>query len=304
MQLLFGARFLTLSASLLLTSILSATTNAQVKKSSFIARNSINKTSVSWTTFAPASEKFGVLMPANPTVKKEIRVIGQQQLLVSYYGTRQGDSDYAVLSVAALSDINPNVAHMLMLDLYGRLNGDDFRPPDAQGVNTINATYQNDILLDGYVGRQFSLKTVDRIGEWRFYRVGEKFYAVAASTSSRNDLSLKRFLNSFTFSLAEGDVSGSAPASSKREDISNSPAFRWLIILQTFSKAELVKATHRMNILRSQGYDARVIDTNSYGNLRPGLLALTMGPYSKQAAEERLVKLRSVAPQSYIKSGW
>jgi hypothetical protein len=59
-----------------------------------------------------------------------------------------------------------------------------------------------------------------------------------------------------------------------------------------------------MNVLRGQGYDAQVISTDSYAKLKPGLLALTMGPFSKRAAQERLGELRAVAPRSYIKAAW
>ena len=59
-----------------------------------------------------------------------------------------------------------------------------------------------------------------------------------------------------------------------------------------------------MNLLRGEGFDARVLSTDSYSNLRPGLLVLAMGPFSKRDAERRLVELRSVAPRSYIKAGW
>jgi hypothetical protein len=82
------------------------------------------------------------------------------------------------------------------------------------------------------------------------------------------------------------------------------PTDRWLIILQTFSKNERVRATQRMNLLRTRGFDAQVTSTDSYPNLRPGLLILAMGPYSKRTAEERLSSTRLVAPQSYIKPGW
>ena len=93
-------------------------------------------------------------------------------------------------------------------------------------------------------------------------------------------------------------------ANTTEEKKESNPAPRWLIILQTFSRNERAKAHQKMNVLRGRGYETQVISTDSYSNLRPGLLVLAMGPFSKRAAQERLGELRLVAPQSYIKAGW
>ena len=74
----------------------------------------------SWTRFTSHTDKFDVLMPAAPTLKQETILINRQQLLLTYYGTRRGQSDYAVLTLAGLRDANWHVAHMLLLDLYCR----------------------------------------------------------------------------------------------------------------------------------------------------------------------------------------
>jgi hypothetical protein len=287
---------------LLLISLLVTAAKAQVKESSFRSRETAKQISLAWTRVAPATEKFAVMMPGDPTVQKEGRIIGGQQVWLSYYGSIQGDSDYAVLTGLGLKDTS--VAHMLMLDFYCRLNATALQKQSLERVNTIKATYQRDVYLNGHVGRQFSLEAYDRIGEWRIYRVGETFYAVAASTSPKNALPLKRFLDSFTFSLSHADAPLSDVDTSTGVRPSAPSAFRWLIILQTFAKSERPKAIERMSLLRSQGYDTHVIDTDSYPNLRPGFVALTVGPYSKRAAAELFGKLRLVAPQSYIKSGW
>jgi hypothetical protein len=287
---------------LLLISLLATVAKAQVEESSFLPRETAKKTSLAWTRVAPATEKFAVMMPGDPTVQKEGRVIDGQQVWLSYYGSIQGESDYAVLTGLGLKDTS--VAQMLMLDLYCRINATVLQKQSVERVNTTRATYQRDIFLNGYIGRQFSLEAYDRIGEWRIYRVGETFYAVAASTSSKNALPLKRFLDSFTFSLSQANAPGSDVDTSTGVQPSAHSTFRWLIILQTFSKAERPRAIERMSLLRNQGYDTHVIDTDSYPNLRPGFLALTIGPCSKRAAAEQLGKLRLVAPQSYIKSGW
>jgi hypothetical protein len=245
-----------------------------------------------WTRFTSHNDKFEVLVPNALTLKQETRFISGQQLLLSYYGAKRGQSDYAVLTLAGFNTPNWNVAHMLLLDLYCRSNAP---------ARSFRAVFQNDISLSGYTGRQFILESEERVGEWRIYEVNKTFYAVAGSSNSRYAQSLRRFFDSFSLSESNSTIAGTNTASGNR--VSN-PAARWLIILQTFSRNERTNANRRMNLLRGQGYDIELISTDSYSNLRPGLLALAMGPFSRRAAQERLSELRSVAPQSYIKAGW
>lgn len=292
---------LTLSASLLLLFVPPST--AQVKKASFSPRVTLKDDSRTWIRYTPATDKFVVRMPRNPTVQQEVRVIGGQPILLSYYGARRGESVYAVLTITGLNDASWNVAHMLLLDFYGRVNADVLLPKGVQGLSTIKATYQRDVSMNSIVGREFSLETFDKIGEWRLYQADKRFYAVAASTKSDDASSSNRFLASFAFPPSETNSTAAAVNAAEGERVSNTTN-RWLIILQTFSTHERLKAEQRMKLLRSRGYDAHVISTNSYPNLKPGLLSLAMGPYSKRSAEERLAEARSVAPQSYIKPGW
>lgn len=231
-------------------------------------------------------------MPAAPTLKTESRLIGGQQLLLNYYGARRGQSDYAVLTLAGFNQPNWYLAHMLLLDLYCRSNAP---------ASSFTAVFQKDVSLDGYTGRQFSLESDERVGEWRIYEVNKTFYAVAGSSNARYANPLRHFFDSFSLSESNSTLANANTAEGKR--VSNATA-RWLIILQTFSTNERAKANRRMNLLHSHGYDAQLITTDSYSKLRPGLLALTMGPFSKREAEERLSKLRFVAPESYIKAGW
>jgi hypothetical protein len=242
-----------------------------------------------WTRFTSHNDKFDVLMPAAPTLKRETLVINGQQLLLSYYGARRGQSDYAVVTLAGMTNPNWHVAHMLMLDFYCRSS------------NPFHASFQKDISLNGYSGKQFSLESDERVGEWRFYAVDRTFFAIAGSSNSRYPYSLTRFFDSF--SLSANHPTRINPNVATGRSVSN-PTGRWLIILQTFSRHEHARANQRMSVLRRQGYNTAVVSTDSYSNLRPGLLVLAMGPFSKRTAEQRLGELRSVAPQSYIKAGW
>ena len=245
----------------------------------------------SWTRFTSHTDKFDVLMPAAPTLKQETIVIRGQQLLLSYYGAKSGQSDYAVLTLAGFNDANAQVAHMLMLDLYCRTSG-SFKA----------ATFQKEIFLAGHAGRQFTLQGGERVGEWRIYKVNKTFLAVAGSSSSKPTNSLARFFDSFSLSPNNATVANASTATTAKP-VSN-PTDRWLIIVQTFSKNERSRANQRKSLLRGHGYETEVISTDSYSNLRPGLLVLAMGPFSRRAAEQRLSELRAVAPQSYIKAGW
>lgn len=228
-------------------------------------------------------------MPAAPTLKQETHVINGQQLLLSYYGARRGHSDYAVLTLAGMSNPNWHVAHMLMLDFYCRSS------------SPFHASFQKDISLNGYTGKQFSLESDERVGEWRFYAVNKTFFAIAGSSNSRYPYSLTRFFDSFSLS-AHNPTRVSPNVAAVKTALTHTG--RWLVILQTFSTHERGKANQRMSSLRRQGYDTSVVSTNSYSNLKPGLLVLAMGPFSKRTAEQRLGELRSVAPKSYIKAGW
>jgi len=254
------------------------------------------------TRFTSETDRFEVVMPVAPTVTKETRVIGRQQLSLTYYGATRGESDYAVVTLVGFNEPNWHVAHMLMLDFYSRSNGLGDTSQGARSGSSFKAVFQQDISLDGYAGRQFSLEADDRIGEWRIYEVDKTFYAVAASRNSMYASSFTGFFDSFALSQNDGSTLANAE-SLAGNTVSNSTA-RWLIILQTFSPHERSKANRRMNVLRGQGYETQVINTDSYAKLRPGLLALTMGPFSKRAAQERLGQMRSVAPRSYIKAGW
>jgi len=280
--------------------LLLSTAFAQVK-TSFLTRPPARENPKTWTRFTADTDKFAVVMPDAPTIKKEIRVISGQELLLSYYGATRGQSDYAVLTLAGLSVANWDLAHMLLLDLYCRSGAVTKTSVGAQNSGSVKAIFQKQVALDGYPGRQFSLEGMGRMGEWRIYEVNKTFYAVAAFSNSRYANSLRRFIDSFALTETNATMANAKSAVGNR--VSN-PAARWLIILQTFSRYERAKANRKLNLLQSQGCDAQVISTDSYSNLRPGLLALTLGPFSKRAAQERLDELRSIAPQSYIKAGW
>jgi hypothetical protein len=82
------------------------------------------------------------------------------------------------------------------------------------------------------------------------------------------------------------------------------PGETWYVFLGSFTRDEYGKAQERLQYVRGQGYDARIIDTNEYPNLTRGLWAVVLGPYSKPYAEGQAAKVKSVRPDAYVKSGW
>jgi len=164
------------------------------------------------TRFTSDTDKFEVVLPAAPTIKKESRLISGQQLSLTYYGASRGESDYAVLVLVGFNEPNWQVAHMLMLDFYSRVN-------ELSNASSFKAVFQKDISLDGYVGRQFGLEAVDKVGEWRIYQVNKMFYAVAGSSNSSHAASLAGFFDSFALSRDTSTVASANSAAGRQVTI-------------------------------------------------------------------------------------
>ncbi len=77
----------------------------------------------------------------------------------------------------------------------------------------------------------------------------------------------------------------------------------WFVILGSFPHASQQAAVDHRYRLRTDGYDAQIIDTNTYPNLRDGLYAVVLGPFSKATAEAALPNARRAVSDAYIKSG-
>ena len=281
------------------------------RKSSPVSIEKVKESTLTGVRVAPANEEFAVWMPESPKVGTEQLIIDQRPLILSYYGLIQDGTEYAVLSVSGLENKMGDLAHILMLNLYSKLIPTSLLDESEKSEVAIKANYQRDISLNGYMGREYSIQARKRTGLWRFYSVGRKFYAIAVSTTGQDNILINRFLNSFTLGAPTSAIIHKGPVQPQRnistqETLPARPSSTetWLIILNTFSKAERSKANQRMRLFRNLGYDAHLVDTDYYPNLKKGFLAVAMGPHSKSAAEGILNKVRSLAPGSYIKSGW
>lgn len=76
----------------------------------------------------------------------------------------------------------------------------------------------------------------------------------------------------------------------------------WYVILGSFSKEGFDDANSMIHILAKKNYNAHLINTDNYSNLRNNLWAVVMGPYTKSHAEEIKNNVRSIVPDAYIKS--
>lgn len=79
---------------------------------------------------------------------------------------------------------------------------------------------------------------------------------------------------------------------------------RWFVILASFQKDERASADERLESVRRQGFDARIVPSDDYPNFRGGLWLVVMGPYTRNSAEELLEKVRPKIKDAYTKSGW
>ncbi|MBA3322786.1 MAG: hypothetical protein H0T45_15245 [Pyrinomonadaceae bacterium] len=262
-----------------------------------------------WVRAAPADEEFTVKLPRQPKIGIERLTINEKTVDIRFYGLAADGVDYAVLSVSGLESEMADLAYTLMLNFYAKLVPASPLDDVVGNVNTVEATYQRDLTLNGHNGREYIIRIRNRSGMLRFFNAGERFYIAVASGTHNSSPLVNRFLNSFRLASVtpidlgaiqvqpEGDTTGqrALPTPSSNE--------AWFVILRTFSKSEHVKANQHLSLIRRSGVDARIVDTNDYPNLKNGLLAVVMGPYSFVAAKNVLNKVRPAVPEAYIKSG-
>ena len=247
-------------------------------------------------------------MPESPQTGTERLVIDQQPVTLTYYGLDQEGTEYAIFSVSGLENEKVYLAHMLMLNLYSRFIPKSLIDKSDKNEASVKATFQRNILLNGYPGREYKIEARNRTGVWRLYSVGKRFYVIAASTGRNENILVSRFLESFALGTTNSATNSNSLQPQLNLAAQQPPppllTRTWLIILKTFAKAERSKANKKLGLLRSLGYDVHLVETDHYPKLKKGFLALAIGPQSKGAAENALNRVRSVAPGSYLKSGW
>ena len=79
----------------------------------------------------------------------------------------------------------------------------------------------------------------------------------------------------------------------------------WLVICGSFARTQHEQAQEKLMYLREKGYDARIVDTNQYPNLRKDLWAVVTSSSSREQAESlRRRTLSEGIRGCYVKSGW
>ena len=110
---------------------------------------------------------------------------------------------------------------------------------------------------------------------------------------------------SFEWEPSANNAAPTQPASTPRTDPdplkSSAPSGNSFLVLGSYPKTERARAEQRLSFIQGRGYDARLVDTDSYPTLRPGLWAIVMGPYSKGYARQLAPQLRAVVPDAYVK---
>lgn len=97
---------------------------------------------------------------------------------------------------------------------------------------------------------------------------------------------------------------GSSPNTSPVQESKSgqqAPGGTWFVILGSYPRAERYKAEERLDYIKSLGYEAYIVDTNEYSNLRSGLWAVVMGPYQKQHAKVVVANVRPKVHDVYMK---
>lgn len=79
---------------------------------------------------------------------------------------------------------------------------------------------------------------------------------------------------------------------------------RWFVILGTFPKDELNHANERLELVRQEGFDARVVSSDDYPNMKSNQWVVVIGPFTRNQAEELLDKVKPKFKDAYTKSGW
>lgn len=141
------------------------------------------------------------------------------------------------------------------------------------------------------------------IGAWLFFRGAgdgggrERREAAAASENSNSALPADSPGAANTYTTTQ---SGNQTRNDNRPDKGG----RWFVILASFQKDERERANERLEVVRRQGFDARIVPSDDYPNFKSGLWLVVMGPYTRNSAEELLEKVRPKIKDAYTKSGW
>jgi hypothetical protein len=176
------------------------------------------------------------------------------------------------------------------------VTGGGAAPPTASAATQPTGNTSRLILMTVLV--TLLLLAVGSVGAWMLFRGDGRWRERRAARENSN-----------------GALPGNSPAASNTSNASqpgnqtrgdNRPdrGGRWFVILASFPKEELSRANERLEVVRRQGFDARIMLSDDYPNFKSGLWLIGMGPYTRNQADEALEQARPKIKDAYTKSGW
>lgn len=308
----FRTTFVALLVLLLLSTPFITTIKAQeLRKSSLVSKERVQP-ATGGIRIEPPDEDFSVWMPEAPKVGVEPLIFDREPALLKYYGLSQNGTEFAVLSLTGLDTRKPDLAHILMLDLYRRFIPTSMLDDAERSGAALKASFVRELSLKGHKGREYRLQAGGRSGRWYLFTFGARFYAVGATTTTQDAGLVQRFLESFSLGKTDEAAVVRVPKEEPVKDVAteqSTPAAAtrtgtWFVIVQTLGRTDRARAVERSQTLRNNGFEAQVVETDKYPKLRNGFLVVVLGPYSKPEAQNALRRVRSVSPDAYLKSGW
>ena len=79
---------------------------------------------------------------------------------------------------------------------------------------------------------------------------------------------------------------------------------KWFVILGSFNSKDYENVEKRAEYVNSLGYNAQILNTDNYSNLRGGLLIVALGPYGIDTAKSLRENLKRFITDAYVKAGW
>jgi hypothetical protein len=270
------------------------------------------RTAPKWVQTAPPSEEFEAALPGTPDEGAEKFTVSGGKAALRYYVVSAGDTQYFVLAARAGDFPAEELAYSLMLQLcYKLVPAPPLYAGDEAGT-AVRAEFRRGLRLGGHPGREYAIRIRRSAGLLRFYNTGRNYYAAVAVTAGKGNPLIDRFLDSFRLTAPTGSAGSGA-----RAEPSSAPPARgadasgavkrgaWFVILKTYPGRGGTDAAGRdAGLFRRVGLPAIVVRTDDYPNLKKGLVAVVLGPYSKAVARQYQVRARHSARAAYIKSGW
>jgi hypothetical protein len=127
---------------------------------------------------------------------------------------------------------------------------------------------------------------------------GKCFVMVKVSVlDSENRARCEQLLNGYVQTLASHSFEA---AGASTQNTANAEG-AWLIIAGSWPTDQRAKIAARLKLLSKNGIAAATIKTDDHPGLTPGLVAVVLGPFSKDLAQSQLDTVQSLVPDAFIK---